>query len=73
MRHALPLPALRDDESFRIAGSKIWQPLAGSLEGATSRYWITLRKMGFTMASIRAAISSAGMRPGVWYHWRAAP
>jgi hypothetical protein len=32
-----------------------------------------VRKIGFTIASILAAISSAGMRLGVWYHRPAAP
>ena len=39
----------------------------------TRTYMEAVRKIGFTIASILAAISSAGMRSGVWYHRRAAP
>jgi hypothetical protein len=41
--------------------------------GAGVAYWEPLRKTGFTMVSILAAISSAGMRLGVWNQRRAAP
>jgi hypothetical protein len=43
------------------------------MSALTRSYMEAVRKIGFTIASILAAISSAGMRSRVWCHCRAAP